>query len=125
MASLEASELQRLATGGELYNKYAQAVDRESAHEMITARIAAARQAAEERQAEASEAEPINAKEAARQARAKERARRQAERDRIAEERARARMLQTMVSSGTRLVTSRAGSDLIRGVLGTFFGGKR
>ena len=125
MASLEASELQRLATGGQLYNKYAQSIDRESAHEMITARIAAAQQAAEEPGAEAGDAEPSDAKEAARQARAEERAHRQAERARIAEERARTRMLQTVVTSGTRLVTSRAGSDLIRGLLGTFFSGKR
>ena len=109
MAGLEASELQRLATGGQLYAKYAQSIDRESAHEMITARIAAAQQqAAADTQAEGADIEPIDAKETAKQARAEERARRQAERDRIAEERARNRMLQTVVTSGTRL------SDLAR-----------
>jgi Bacterial protein of unknown function (DUF853) len=111
--------------GGQLYKKYAQGIDRESAHEMITARIAAARQAAVQIQAHAGETEPLEAKEAARQARANERAGRQAERARIAGEHARTRMLQTVVTAGTRLVTSQAGSDLIRGLLGTFFGGKR
>ena len=126
MAGLEASELQRLATGGQIYAKYAQTIDRESAHEMITARIAAAQQqAAADTQAEAAELNRSMPKRRRSRPPAEERARRQAERDRIAEERARNRMLQTVVTSGTRLVTSRAGSDLIRGLLGTFFGGKR
>jgi Bacterial protein of unknown function (DUF853) len=49
--------------GGQLYKKYAQGIDRESAHEMITARIAAARQAAVQIQAHAGETEPLEAKE--------------------------------------------------------------
>jgi uncharacterized protein len=126
MASLEASEVQRLASGGQLYTKYAQAIDRESAHEMIGARIAAAQQAASQSPTESGAPEPVtSAKEAARRAREEERARRQAERDRVAAERARTRMMQTVLTSGTRLVTSRTGSQLIRGLLGTFFGGKR
>ena len=116
MAGLEASELQRLATGGQLYAKYAQSIDRESAHEMITARIAAGATTGGGRYgAEAADIEPIDAKETAKQARAEERARRQAERDRIAEERARHPDAPNRGDSGTRLVTSRAGSDLIRG----------
>src|SRR5262245_60160732 len=46
MAALDPGEFERLATGSQLYAKYAQAVDRESAHEIISARIAAAQTAA-------------------------------------------------------------------------------
>jgi uncharacterized protein len=130
MATLEASELQRLATSGQLYAKYAQAVDHESAHEIISARIAEAQAAASEdseafADADAKADAKAEAKAAAREAREAKRAAQQAERERIAAERAQARMMQTVITSGTRLVTSRTGSDLIRGLLGTFFGGKR
>ena len=45
MAALDAGTLQRLVAAGTLSAKYATALDRASAHEIITARIAAAQQA--------------------------------------------------------------------------------
>jgi uncharacterized protein len=144
MAALESSDVQKLASAGALSAKYAQAIDRESAHELISARLASAQEAADtdagesaitsgaasdkssaaSRKTAAKEAR-LAKQEAARLAREQARAARQAERSRIAEERARERMMQTVITSGTRLATSRVGSDLLRGLLGTFFGGKR
>ena len=126
-----------------LATKYGATVDRESAHELITARLAAARAAAS---AAAGGALPGGAGEAgpatmtpAQQRRemermAKEQARvqRDAERQRKAEaaERARAardrqRSIDNAIRTGGRVVTSRIGQDLLRGVFGTIFGGGR
>ena len=40
-------------------------------------------------------------------------------------ERARQRSIDSAIRTGGRVVTSRAGQDLLRGVFGTLFGGKR
>ena len=62
---------------------------------------------------------------AEREAKAQARAEAAAERERKAEERARQRSLDSAIRTGGRIVTSRTGQDLIRGVFGTLFGGKR
>ena len=136
----------RIATSV-LTAKYGQTVDRESAHEIITARITAAQQVAADRAAADPNAQPppvmLNpaqqrreierqARElerqraaAEREARAEQRDRAAAERERKATERARQRSVDSAIRTGGRIVTSRAGQDLLRGVFGTLFGGKR
>ena len=127
--------------------KYGVTVDRDSAHERITARLAAARQASADAAMRAgvppttatgmNSMTPAQAqREIARQQRAYETAQRaaarEAERQRKAEERAaatearqRQRSMDTAIRTGGKVVTSRLGQDIIRGVFGTLFGGKR
>jgi hypothetical protein len=120
--------------------KYGATVDRDSAYERITARLAAARAAA------AAAATPAGApttatglntmtpaqqqREIARQAREIAAQQRAAERQRAAEaraqraaERAQQRTINSAIRTGGRVLTSRVGQDLIRGVFGTLFGG--
>ena len=127
--------------------RYGTTVDRDSAHERITARLAAARQASVEAATRAG-LDPTTAgglngmppaqqqREIARQQReieaAEKRAAREAERQRRASEkaaaadaRARQRTIDTAIRTGGRVVTSRMGQDIIRGVFGTLFGGGR
>jgi hypothetical protein len=132
----------RIATSPYLA-KYGTTVDRDSAYERITARIAAARAAAGEAAVRASVA-PTTAtgmntmtpaqqeREINRQARELAAAQRAAERQRKAEataqrqaDRARQRTIDTAIRTGGRVVTSRLGQDLVRGVFGTLFGGGR
>ncbi len=154
MAAIAPEKLAAALAASSMTLKYGTSVDRQSAHELISARIASARAAA---QAAASSADVATAgsgpfgtltparqqREIERMARARareiERARRQAEaerkaiererkaqeRARAAEERARQRHVEVLVRSGTRIATSRAGQSVIRGVLGTLFGGGR
>ena len=141
----------RIATS-DLNARYSEAVDRESAHEMITARLASARAAAGEAMAAEAAAAGVPApaggagagagagailtpaqqkREIARQARELEAARKAAERERKAaarrkrdDDRARQRSIDNVVRQGGRIVTSKVGQDLIRGVFGTLFGKK-
>ena len=121
--------------------KYGATIDRESAHERITGRLASARTAAAEAatrdRLEPTTADGLNTmtpaqqkREIARQARAMEAARRAAERERATQERAeretakaRQRSVDNAIRTGGRVVTSRLGQDIIRGVFGTLFGG--
>jgi DNA helicase HerA-like ATPase len=125
--------------------KYGATVDRDSAHERITARLAAARQAAVDAAMRAG-VDPTTAtgmntmtpaqqeREIARQRRAYEaaqaKAARDAERQRKAEEKAQReaakaqqRTIDTAIRTGGKVATSRLGQDIIRGVFGTLFGG--
>jgi hypothetical protein len=151
MAALDAATFQQRIASGALSAKYAATIDRQSAHEIITARVQQAH-AATQATMQAQGGQPGTAmpggpgpagttgmtqaqmdREIARQAReqAKEmaRAQRQAdiERRRQAREaataaRQRDRMVETGVRTAGRVVTSRAGQDAIRGVLGVLFG---
>jgi uncharacterized protein len=125
--------------------KYGATVDRDSAHERITARLAAARQASADAAMRAG-VSPTTAtgmntmtpaqqqREMARQQRAYETAQRaaarEAERQRKAGERAEAtaarqrqRSMDSAIRTGGKVVSSRLGQDIIRGVFGTLFGG--
>jgi DNA helicase HerA-like ATPase len=146
MAALPEAELQQRVAASPFSTKYGQTIDRESAHELITARLATAKAAAAEaaaQQAVAAGVPPTTAgglntmtpaqqqREIARQAReiaaaerAAERARAAAARQAKADERERNRMVQTGVRTAGRVITSRAGQDLLRGVFGTLFGRK-
>jgi DNA helicase HerA-like ATPase len=132
-----------------LFARYGAAVDRDSAHERITARLAAAREAAIAANQEAAiraGVDPTTAtgmnsmtpaqieREMKRQQKAIEaaqaKAAREAERQRRAEEkaaqqaaRARQRTIDSAIRTGGKVATSRLGQDLIRGVFGTLFGG--
>jgi len=147
MAALPDADLQARIAASPFRAKYGQTIDRQSAYEIITARIAAARTAAAgaaAQQATAAAVPPTTAtglntmtpaqqqREIARQAREMAAEQRAAERERAAaarraraDERAHERMVETGVRTAGRVITSRAGQDLIRGVFGTLFGGKR
>jgi DNA helicase HerA-like ATPase len=154
MAPLSSADAQARIAASLIATRYANAVDRESAHEIITGRLAAARAAAAQLAAqEAARAgvEPTTAgglntmtaaqqkREIARQARQIAEAQRAAERARKAEERrqaslervrqqqerARERQMETAIRTGGRVLTSRAGQDIIRGVFGTLFSGRK
>jgi DNA helicase HerA-like ATPase len=125
--------------------KYGATVDRDSAHERITARLAAARQATVDAAMRAgvdpTTATGMNSMTPAQQTReinrqqreyeaAQKAAAREAERQRKAEEKAaataarqRQKSMDTAIRTGGKVVTSRLGQDIIRGVFGTLFGG--
>ncbi|HEY8846937.1 MAG TPA: helicase HerA-like domain-containing protein [Candidatus Limnocylindrales bacterium] len=147
MAALPDPDLQARIAASPFRAKYGQTIDRQSAYEIITARIAAARAAAIDaaaQQAASAGMPPTTAgglntmtpaqqqREIARQAREMAAAQRAAERERAtaarqarADARQRDRMVETGVRTAGRVITSRAGQDIIRGVFGTLFGGKR
>jgi hypothetical protein len=143
MAALDPGLLRSRIAASPLSTKYGSTIDRQSAHEIITARIQAARMAAAEAgtrgQVSPTTSGGLNTMTAAQQAReirrqAAEiaRAQRAAERQRRAEERAvraaerqRMRTIETGVRTAGRVMTSRAGQSLIRGVFDTIFGGGR
>jgi uncharacterized protein len=147
MAPVDAATFQNLVAASQLQAKYGTTIDRDSAHERITARMAAARQAAAEAAARAG-LDPTTStglndmtpaqqqREIARQQReieaARKRAEREAERQRRADEkaaaaaaRARQRSIDNAVRTGGRVIGSRLGQDIIRGIFGTLFGGGR
>ena len=129
---------QQLIKDCPLYSKYAEAVDRESAYELLTQKAEEAHaeaEAAAKAEAEAKEA-ALREKEEAKQAKEAERADKAAERERIAAERAAQRssgrqtksvldkVFDSAVNSATRTVGSQIGSKLVRGILGSLFKGK-
>ena len=131
MAPLPPDQLQARISAGALYAEYAQPVDRQSAHEILSARIAAAKAAvagataapgvaartpAQERreiEARARELERIR-REAERQAKAADRERAQDEAAARREAERAAKRQQDMLED--------IGGGLIRGVFGTLFG---
>jgi DNA helicase HerA-like ATPase len=151
MAPVDAATFQNLVAASPLQAKYGMTVDRDSAHERITARLAAARQAAATAAREAAARAGLDPttstglndmtpaqqqRELARQQReidaAQKRADREAERQQRADQkaaaaaaRARQRTIDSAVRTGGKVVTSRLGQDIIRGIFGTLFGGGR
>ena len=148
MAPLTPAEIASVVAASPLAGRYNQAVDRESAHEIITARLANAHAAAAAAAADAQLRAGVppttdsglntmtpaqQQREIARQARELEAARRAAERERKAQERARAaaerqreKTVETTIRTVGRVASSSAGQSLLRGVFGTIFGtGKR
>jgi hypothetical protein len=132
----------RIATSPYLA-KYGATIDRDSAYERITGRLASARAAAAESamrdQVAPTTAGGLNTMTAAqqkreiqRQAREMAAAQRAAERQRAAQARAereaaraRQRSVDNAIRTGGRVATSKLGQDIIRGVFGTLFGGGR
>ena len=166
MAPMTDAEIAALAAASPFAAKYGQAVDPESAHEIITARLAAAHAAATAAAGgvipggvpgagypgssypgsgyPGAATPPVLTpaqyqREVARQAREMAAAQRVADRERAAQVRAeraaakeqaraarqREREISTGINTAGRVLTSRAGQSIIRGVFGTIFGGKR
>ena len=147
MAPLSAEEQAAVVAASALGAKYGRAVDRESAHELITTRIANAKAAAAAAAGvDVPGAAPAGTpstnptamtpaeyeREIKRRARELEAERRAAERERKAEERARRaderqrqRTIETGVRTAGRVFTSRAGQSIIRGIFDTIFGKRR
>ena len=145
MAPIDEVQFRGTIATSPFQSKYGTTVDRESAYELLTAKIEAAKAAAA--QAAADEAmragvDPTTATglntmtpaqqqaEIKRQAREMAAAQKAAERERKAREkaqrdaaRAQQRSIDNAIRTGGRVITSRAGRDLIRGVFGTLFGG--
>ena len=147
MAPIDPTTFQGMVAASLLNTKYGTTIDRDSAYERITARLTAARQAAVDA-ATRQGLDPTTAgglnqmtpaqqqRELARQQReidaANKRAAREAERQQRAaakqaeaDARARQKTLDTAIRTGGKVVTSRLGQDIIRGVFGTLFGGGR
>ena len=141
MAPIDAVQFQGRIATSPFQAKYGATIDRESAHERITARLAAARAAASEAAMRDGVA-PTTAtgmntmtpaqqrREINRQAKEIASAQRAAERERKAQEkaqrdaaRAQQRTIDNAIRTGGRVVTSRLGQDIVRGVFGTLFGG--
>ncbi|MDQ3493703.1 MAG: DUF853 domain-containing protein, partial [Chloroflexota bacterium] len=146
MSPIPRERFDELVAASALEAKYSEAVDRDSAHEMIARRIESARAAAT---AAAGAAVPPAAipttesglntmtpaqqraalrKQAAEQKRMEreaKKARDAMDKARVAEERARQRERDMMIREGGKLARSRAGQDLLRSVFGTLLGGGR
>ncbi|MFL5673161.1 MAG: helicase HerA-like domain-containing protein [Chloroflexota bacterium] len=146
MAPIDSVQFQGRIATSPFAAKYGATVDRDSAYERITARIAAAKAATAAAAADAAMragVDPTTAtgmntmtpaqqqREIARQARELAAAQKAAERERKAQEkaqrdaaRAQQKTIDTAIRTGGKVVTSRLGQDVIRGVFGTLFGGK-
>ncbi len=120
MAAMDPAALRQAVASSPLTAKYARAVDRESAHEMITARIQAAQAQAAQAQAGASGPPPSGG--AARSGPARGGGRRQPRPARAAKGGV---DVGGLVKAGEKFATSRQGQALVRSVLGTLFGKKR
>jgi hypothetical protein len=116
MAAMDPGAMRAAIASSALTAKYAQAVDRESAHEMITARIKAATQAAQ-----AGQAPPGGP---GSQPRPPAGGRRPGGR-RPAKPAKGSLDVGDIVKAGEHFATSRQGQALVRSVLGTLFGKKR
>jgi DNA helicase HerA-like ATPase len=143
MAPIDEVQFQGRIATSPFRAKYGQAIDRESAHEIIQGRLAAAREAAAQAALRGgvppTTAGGLNTmtpaqqqREVARQAREMARAQREAERDRKAQERqartdarARERAVASGVRTAGRVLTSRAGQSILRGVFDTILRGGR
>jgi len=140
MGPLTEPEKAAVIAASTMATKYGQAIDRESAHEIITTRLTNARAAAADAALREGVA-PTTAdglegmtpaqqrREIERRARELEAARRAAERERKAREREekaaarqREKTLETGIRTAGRVVTSRAGQSILRGVFDTIFG---
>jgi hypothetical protein len=134
MAALPADEFQTRITGGQLYAKYAQTVDPQSAHEIISARLAAAQAAvaggAGEGPAARAAAASIAAQQRALQAQVAREGREAAkEAQREAREQAKAEAAAARAAERERLqrekMIGQVGTTVLRGVMGTLFGSPR
>jgi DNA helicase HerA-like ATPase len=141
MAALDPAVFQARVAAGLLTAKYGVPVDRESAHEIISARLQAARAAAQavapgaapsaaaapamtpaQQQREIARQARAQAKELARQQREAEAERKRRLREASAAERQHQRMIETSIRTAGRVMSSRAAGDVVRGVFGVLLG---
>jgi hypothetical protein len=149
MAPVDDVTFHGLVATSPMREKYGETVDRDSAHERITAKLATAREAAAAAASAAAVAAGVDpasgeghdamtpaqqqreiarrkreaaaaAKRAAAEAKRQQRAATKAAADAA---KARQRSIDSAIRTGGRVVTSRVGQDLIRGIFGTLFGG--
>jgi len=143
MEPIDAADFQARVAQSPIHAKYGTPIDRESAYERITARLTNARAAAAAEAARQEMSPTTNSglnqmtpaqqrREVQRQAREAKAAQRAAEREaraRAAEQkradRERQRSIDNAVRTGGRVITSRAGQSILRGILDTIFGGGR
>ena len=150
MAPIPEAEFNARVAASPMTAKYAEAVDRESAHEIIQGRLSAAKDLARSADAKSREdadradvppttAEGLTtmtpaqqrreiqrqARELAREQREAERLRARQRKEEAAERRSRERMIETGVRTAGRVLTSRGGQSVLRGVFDTIFGGGR
>ena len=146
MAALPPDQIQLRVQGGALHAKYAQAIDPQSAHEIITARLAAAQatmQAAQAAAAQAASAPPVGGGyppvgygptgQAGSPAQARElqreMARLQRDAERSGRDQARREASARAAANRAKLQREReitqVGTTLLRGVMGTLFGRRR
>jgi len=145
MAPLTPEELAAAVGASALAARYNVALDPESAHEIITARLTNAKAAAATAAAQATMRDGVSpttadgletmtpaqqkreidrrAKELAAAQRAADRERRAREREAREDEKERQRMLETSIRTAGRVATSRAGQSILRGVFDVIFGG--
>ena len=145
MAPLTPEELAANVAASTLAGRYNQSLDPQSAHEIITARLANARAAAATAAAEATMRDGVSPttadgletmtpaqqqREIEKRAKELAAAQRAAERERKAQvkaaqeaEKQRQRMLETSIRTAGRVATSKAGQSILRGVFDVFFGG--
>ena len=119
MAALDAEELQRRIAASPLTAKYAEAVDRESAHEMIAERIKAAEATADDAAAPTGKQPGKSAK--AKRDRAKPAPRRTAPPKPAPEPPDDEGGLGGLLKAGEKFAKSSSGQAMIRGALGTLF----
>ncbi len=137
MAPLDDVQFQGRVAASPFRAKYGQAVDRQSAHEIIMARLAAARELAAQEAiragvppttagglipmtpAQQQREVARQAREIAQQQREADRLRRAQDREARAAARSRDRMVETGVRTAGRVLTSRAGQNLLRGIFDT------
>jgi DNA helicase HerA-like ATPase len=148
MAALDPAQFQAIVAAGPLRAKYGASIDRDSAHEIITRRIASARAVAagpavtpttqsglntmtaaqQRREVARQQREIVAAEKAAARAHkaaqvSAEREWRERQRQQATAARAAARERQTMIRETSRVIRSRTGQSVIRTVFGTLFGG--
>ncbi|HKF85822.1 MAG TPA: helicase HerA-like domain-containing protein [Candidatus Limnocylindrales bacterium] len=145
MAPLTPEELAAAVGASALAARYNVALDPESAHEIITARLTNAKAAAAAAAAQATMRDGVSpttadgletmtpaqqkreidrrAKELAAAQRAAERERKAREREAREDEKERQRVLETSIRTAGRVATSRAGQSILRGVFDVIFGG--
>ena len=145
MAPIDAVQFQGTIATSPFAAKYGATIDRDSAYERITARIAAAKAASAAAAAESAMRAGVDPttstglntmtpaqqqREIARQAREMAAAQKAADRERKAQEkaardaaRAQQKTIDTAIRTGGKVVTSRLGQDIVRGIFGTLFGG--
>jgi DNA helicase HerA-like ATPase len=137
MSPVPQERFSEIVAASPLRAKYARGVDRDSAHEMITRRIAGARAASVppaaipttesglDRMTPAQQRAELRrqAAEQKRMEREAERYRKQVEKAQREEARARQREREVLMREGSRVARSRAGQHIVRSVLGVLFGG--
>ena len=110
MGAINDAERQQVRNGSPVGGKYDQSIDRESAAEMLAKRAEAAAKAAD---APAAKTEPESGGFS------------QSVKDAVFGTKRRQGMVETMAKQTTRTIGTKLGNQILRGIMGSIFGGKR